>query len=94
MERREAGETLASIAKDFGISLERVRQIAIVTRRNLGIGTVENPLRCKRDEDTFVFRCPWCGRLHVHGAKEGWRSSHCDHSDAPKEYFIKEHVEA
>lgn len=49
---------------------------------------------CKREENTFVFECPWCGKKHIHGAKEGWRSSHCDHADAPKEYFIKEHVEA
>ena len=92
MKRREQGETLASIAKDFGISGSRVRQIAIVTRRNLGIGTVEKPLLCKREEDTFVFRCPWCGRLHIHGAKEGWRSSHCHHRKAPQEYYIAERV--
>jgi predicted RNA-binding Zn-ribbon protein involved in translation (DUF1610 family) len=49
---------------------------------------------CKREENTFVFECPWCGKKHIHGAKEGWRSSHCNHADAPKEYFIKEHVEA
>ncbi len=25
----------------------------------------------------IIPRCPWCDRLHVHGAKEGHREEHC-----------------
>jgi hypothetical protein len=54
---------------------------------------VQYKILCERNEDTFVFKCPWCNGEHIHGAKEGWRSSHCDHKNAPKEYYIAELVE-
>jgi hypothetical protein len=54
---------------------------------------VQYKILCERNEDTFVFKCPWCNGEHIHGAKEGWRSSHCDHKNAPKEYYIFELVE-
>jgi len=52
----------------------------------------EYKILCERNEDTFVFKCPWCNREHSHGAIEGWRSSHCKHKDAPQEYYIAERV--
>lgn len=48
------------------------------------------PIFVTRDQDTFVLDCPWCGKKHIHGAKEGWRSSHCENPKAPKEYYIVE----
>lgn len=92
MKRREAGETFANLGKAFGISGSRARQIAIVTKRKLESGTVDHPLRCTRDENTFVFRCPWCGKRHIHSAEEGLCSSHCHHKDAPKQYYIAERL--
>lgn len=54
--------------------------------------TAKYPIFVTRDKDTFVLDCPWCGKKHIHGAKEGWRSSHCENTNAPAEYYIKERV--
>ena len=33
---------------------------------------------CTERGGQFVFKCPFCKRLHKHGPVEGYRSSHCD----------------
>ena len=37
---------------------------------------------------TCFFLCPWCGGVHIHGYLDGWRASHCNHTDAPQRYSL------
>lgn len=40
---------------------------------------------------TWVIECPYCGKRHTHGAKEGHRVAHCavDTPESVKGYILK-----
>lgn len=38
--------------------------------------------------NTWLVPCPWCERVHVHGAAPGLRSSHCSHPEGPTAFLL------
>ena len=53
---------------------------------------VDGPYAHAPEWATFRFQCQWCSEVHVHGAGEGLRTSHCSSPKAPSPYYLLHHL--
>ena len=67
----------------------------LVIRYKDGIPVVEcRGFGMRIGEPSWSFKCPWCSKVHTHGAGAGHRQSHCNHETPKKRGYYLEALDA